>query len=156
LWGQERGTRFFSFGLTAGVGAADANKRADSWDFGPVFGGRMEWSRGTSAALLRVDVQPFRGARTDRAGDFRAAYFLPTYALGNPGRRLALSAGVGVFDLRSESEEETRKAAFVAGVSGSTRITGSLLLDFSWKRVRNVEGLRSNVYMLQLVKRWRL
>ncbi|MGD2121064.1 MAG: hypothetical protein PVJ76_04940 [Gemmatimonadota bacterium] len=156
LSGQESGARFFSLGLSAGAGATDANRRGDSWDFGPVFGGRIEWSRGTSAALLRVDVQPFRAARTDRVGDFRAVYLLPTYAVGSPNSRIGLSAGVGVFGLRSETEEETRKVAFVAGVSGSKRITGSLSLDFGWKRVRNVEGLRSNVFMLQLVKGWRL
>jgi hypothetical protein len=154
--GQEGGPRSFSVGLSAGGGATDAKRRGDSWDFGPVFGGRFEWSRRNSAALLSVDVQPFRAARTDREGDFRALYIMPTYALGGPGSRLGLSAGLGVFDLRSEDEEDKRAVAFVAGVSGSRRIAQSLSLELAWRRVRNVEGLRSNVYLLQLVKRWGL
>ncbi len=156
LRAQEESGSYLALGISAGAGAADANRREDSWDFGPVFGGRIEWSRGASAAFLRVDVQPFKAGRTDQAGDFRAVYLLPTYAFGPPGRRLGFSVGMGVFDFTSEGGESERKAGFVAGVSGSTRISGSLLLDMAWKRIRNVNGLRSNIFMLQLVKRWRL
>jgi len=153
---QEGGPRSFSVGLSAGGAATDAKRRGDSWDFGPAFGGRFEWSRRNSAALLSIDVQPFRAARTDREGDFRAVYIMPTYALGGPGSRLGLSAGLGIFDLRSETEEDKRAVAFVPGISGSRRIAESLSLELAWRRVRNVEGLRSNVFMLQLVKRWGL
>jgi len=153
---QEGRSSYLALGLSAGAGAADARRRDDSWDFGPVFGGRVEWSRGTWAALLRADVQPFKAGRTDQAGDFRAVYVLPTLAIGLPGRRLGLGVGMGIFDLTSGSGEEERKLGFVAGISGATRISDSLSLDLAWRRVRNVGGLQSNVFMLQLVKRWRL
>jgi hypothetical protein len=153
---QEGRSSYLAVSLSAGAGAADVRKRGDSWDFGPVFGGRLEWSRATSAALLSVDVQPFKAGRTDRPGDFRAVYLLPTYAFGSPGRRLGLGIGMGVFDFTSEDGESETKVGFAAGVSGSTRISRSLSVELGWKRIRNVEGLRANLFLLQLVKRWRL
>ncbi len=151
---QEIRSNYFTFSLTAGAGAVDNKRREDAWDFGPVFGAKLGLTRATSAALLTVDVQPFRAGRTTEAGDFRAVYILPTYAVGSPGRRLALGLGMGVFDLTSEFGEGTRKIGFVPSVSGSTRVSRSLSIEFGWKRIRNVEGLKASLYTVQLAQRW--
>ncbi|MBT8396276.1 MAG: hypothetical protein HKO65_17250 [Gemmatimonadetes bacterium] len=152
---QEGRSSSFLVGLTAGAGAVDNKRREDAWDFGPVFGGRFGWSRGGSAVLLTVDAQPFRAGRTNQAGDFRAVYILPTYAVGSPGRRLAIGLGMGVFDLTSEFGEDNRKVGFVPSLSGSTRVSRSISVEVGWKRIRNVEGIKANLFTLQLVQLWR-
>ena len=152
---QERGSRYLALGLTGGAGLVQTDRRADAWKFGPVFGGRFEWSRGASAAWMVVDVQPFRAERTSQAGDFRAIYILPTYAMGSESRRIAIGLGMGVFDFTSEVEEDAVKVGLVIGVSGSYRLSRSNNLELGWKRIRNVNGLRANVFSLQLVQRWR-
>ena len=141
-------------GITAGAGAVDNKRLFDAWTFGPAFGGRIEWARRAWAATLKVDVQPFRADRTDRIGDFRAVYILPTYSAGPPGRQLGLSLGMGVFDLTEEGGEESREMGFVAGLSASTRIYRSLSAELGWKRVNNVAGLKGSFYSLQLVQSW--
>jgi hypothetical protein len=150
------GSSSFAFGLAAGGGAANNKRLNQNWDFGPVFGGRFEYSWGQSSALLNVDVQPFWASRTQTPGDFRAVYILPSLAGGPPGGQFGFSLGVGVFDLRSpELGDEGRKAAFVAALFGSTRITQTLSLELGWKRLGNVGGLKGSLYTLQLVQRWR-
>lgn len=150
------GLSSFAFGLAAGGGAVNNKRLDDSWDFGPVFGGRFEYSWGQSSALLNVDVQPFRAGRTDRPGDFRAVYVLPSLAGGPPGGQFGFSLGVGAFDLRSEElGDEGWKTAFVAALFGSTRVTRTLSLELGWKRLGNVGGLKGSLYTLQLVQRWK-
>ena len=141
-------------GLTAGAGVVDNKRLFDAWKFGPVFGGRVAWARRTWAATLKVDVQPFRHDRTDRVGDFRATYILPTYSAGTAGRQLGLSLGVGVFDVTEEGGVEDREVGFVGGLSASTRLTRSLSAEFAWKRINNVAGLKASFYSLQLVQSW--
>jgi hypothetical protein len=102
-----------------------------------------------------VDVQPFRAERTSQAGDFRAVYILPTYAIGSESNRIAIGVGMGVFDFTSEVEEDGVEVGLVIGASGSYRLSRSNNLEFGWKRIRNVHGLRANVFSLQLVQRWR-
>lgn len=143
-----------ALGLSAGGGAVDNKRLTETWTFGPVFGGRIEWSMKESSALLKVDVQPFRADRTDRFGDFRAIYILPSYALGTPGRQVALSLGMGIFDLTEEGAEDDREVGFVAALYGSNRLTRTLSVELGWKRIRNVAGLKVSFYTLQLVQRW--
>ena len=155
LSGQGGGGSSLALGLSAGGGVVDNNRRDDAWEFGPVFGGRFEWSRGTSAAQLKVDVQPFRTGRTNQPGDFRAVYILPTYAVGSERSRIGLSLGMGVFDLTSEAGDEGRKVGFVSGLSGSVGVSRSLSVELGWKRIRDVEGIDANLYSVQLVQLWR-
>jgi hypothetical protein len=127
----------------------------DDWKFGPVFGGRFEWSRGGSGALLMVDAQPFRAERTSQEGDFRALYVLPALSVGTESRRLAIGLGAGVFDFSSEVEESDIVVGMVVTAAGSFRVARSSSVEFGWKRIRNVSGLRANLFTLQLVQRWR-
>lgn len=151
---QENG-RYLSLGLSAGGGLVQTQRLDDAWKLGPVFGGRFEWSRGTSAAWLMVDAQPFRAERTSQEGDFRALYIIPAFAFGSPSRRFALGLGAGVFDFSSELEESDVVVGMVISASGAFRVARSSSVELGWKRIRNVNGLRANVYTLQLVQQWR-
>lgn len=153
LSGQE--ARHFFVGLTAGPGAVQVRGRDDSWDVGPIVGGRVEWGGRRSVAYLTVDVQPFRGEGAT-AGDFRALYLLPYYAVGSGGRRIGFGVGMGVFDFEAGTAKDGIEVGFVTGASGSARINGSYSVELGWKRIQNVRGLRANVWSLQLVRRWRL
>ena len=155
LSAQERGPSYLALGLSAGAGFVQTIRQEDVWKFGPFFGGRLEWSRGGSAAWLIVDAQPFRAERTSQAGDFRALYLLPAFAVGTESRRVAIGLGMGVFDFSSEMEESDVAVGFVVGASGSFRLSQSNFMELGWKRIRNVEGLRANAFSLQLVRRWR-
>jgi len=150
--------RYLSLGLSAGPGAVQLRGLDDTWTLGPVMGGRLEWGNRRSAALLRVDVQPFRGKGTPTSGDFRALYVLPSYgvAVGSGGRRVGFGLGLGVFDFKGGTGKEGVEVGFVAAAAGSARITGSYFVELGWRRMQNVKGLRANVWSLQLVRRWRL
>ena len=156
LFAQQGPPGHLSLGVSAGAGFVQTSRREDSWKFGPFFGGRFEWSGSTSAASLSVDVQPFRADRSNQAGDFRAVYLLPGVAMGAESRRIGLGLGLGVFDFRSEVGEDGTKVGFVAGASGAFRLQGSNFLELAWRRIRNVNGLSANVYMVQMVRRFRL
>jgi hypothetical protein len=76
--------------------------------------------------------------------------------MGSENRRIGFGLGLGLFDFEGGAATEGVKAGFVTGASGSARLSRSYSLEFGWKRVNNVEGLRANVWSLQLVRRWRL
>ncbi len=155
LSGQE--ARYLSLGLSAGPGAVQLKGgRAEKWDFGPVLGGRLEWSSIRSVAFLALDVQPFQAEGTSEAGDFRAAYVLPSYAVISGGRRIGFGLGMGIFDFKGGAAEDGIEVGFVAGASGSVRIRGSYFVELGWKGIQNVKALRANIWSLQLVKGWRL
>jgi hypothetical protein len=105
---------------------------------------------------MTVDVQPFRAEGSLDAGDFRAVFLLPYYAVGSGSRRIGLGIGMGVFDFGSGPSAEGLTLGFVAGASGSARISGPYFIELGWKRINNVHGLRANLWGLQLVRRWRL
>lgn len=152
--GQEARSLFL--GLSAGPGAVQLRGRAENWTFGPFFGGRLEWGNRRSAALLTLDVQPFRGEDNPTTGHFRAMYVLPSYAVGSRGRRIGFGLGLGVFDFQGGVAEEGVEVGFVAAASGSMRITGTYFVELGWRRIQNVRGLRPEIWSLQVVKRWRL
>jgi hypothetical protein len=149
------GPNFFSVGVSAGAGAIDNKRLFDSWDFGPVFGARLEWFRGNSSWLLYADVQPFSALRSNMVGDFKAFYIMPSYVMGPPGFRIGVAAGMGVFDLTSEEEDDERVTAFVPSLFGSRQLYRSLSLEFAWKRIANVKGMRADLFTLQLVQDFR-
>jgi hypothetical protein len=146
---------YLAIGISAGGGGVDNKRLFDSWDFGPVFGARVEWSRGPSSWLLYVDAQPFRAGRSNQPGDFKALYIMPAYLAGSEGLRVGLALGAGIFDLTSETGDDGREVAFVPSLFGSGRLTRTLSLEFGWKRVRNVRELRADVFTIQLVQRFR-
>ena len=150
----QEGGRYLSLGLSAGGGLVQTQRLDDDWKFGPLFGGRFEWSRGGTAAWLLVDAQPFRAERTSQEGDFRALYVLPAFAFGTPSSRFGIGLGVGVFDFSSELEESDVVVGMVVGATGAFRVARSSSVEFGYKRIRNVNGLRANVYSLQWVQRW--
>ena len=107
----------------------------------------------TSAASLSVDVQPFRADRSSQAGDFRAVYILPGLRHGGGVHAASGSGWEWVYSISHPSiGEDGTKVGFVAGASGSFRIQGSNFVELAWRRIRNVNGLSANVYMLQMVR----
>lgn len=146
---------YFAVGLSAGGSATDNKRLFDRWDFGPVFGARLEWFRGRSSWLLYADVQPFRALRSNIDGDYRAYYILPAYVLGTPESRIGIAAGVGVFDFTLEGQDDGRETAFVPSLFASRQILNTLSVEFGWKRIANVRGLRVDLYTLQLVQQLR-
>jgi hypothetical protein len=161
LEGQARDVKRLTVGVTAGAGAVQTTGRDSSWDFGPFFGGRLEWGTRRSAAALGVDVQPFRAEGNDAADEFRAIYVLPSLVFGSGGRRVRLGVGLGVFDfaggrVAESSFSDGAEIGLVAGASGALRIRPVYSVEVGWKRIQNVEGLRANVWTLQLVRSWGL
>lgn len=154
LSAQEGG--YLSVGLSAGLGGVQLIPRGESWDFGPLLGGRVEWSRARSIAFLTLDLQPFRAEGSPNAGDFRALYLLPSYAVESGGRRIGFGIGMGMFDFQGGTVKEGVEFGFVGGLSGSARIGGSYFLELGWRRIQNVRDFRANLWSLQLVRRWRL
>lgn len=143
-----------AFGLSAGGAGVDDKRLGETLNIGPFFGGRFEWARRESSIRLSVDVQPTRIGLPNQPGDFRAVYILPAYAFGRPGNQIGIALGMGVFDLRTEFEPETRRTGFVGALSGSKSVSRSMSLELGWKRIQNVGPLKANLYTLQLVKLW--
>ena len=148
-------TSYLAVGLSAGGGGVDNKRLGESVNIGPFFGGRLEWARRESSIRLSVDVQPSRIGLPKQPGDFRAVYILPAYAFGRPGNQIGIAVGMGVFDLRTEFEPESRKTGFVGALSGSKSLSRSISLELGWKRIQNVGPLTANLYTLQLVKLFR-
>jgi len=148
-------TSYLAVGLSAGGGGVDNKRLGENWDFGPVFGGRVEWARRESSARLSVDVQPFRASLSNQPGDFQAVYISPAYAFGPPGSQLGITLGMGIFDLRPELEPKRRKSGFVGGLFGSKSVSRGFSLELGWKKIRSGPALNVSLYTLQLVKLWR-
>lgn len=154
-WAQD--VRQLSVGVSAGGGGVQPRFRDSSWDFGPFFGGRVEWGTRRSAAVMRFDLQPFPARGNDAIGEYRAAYLMPSYAVGTSRRRVGFGLGLGLFDFTSSPvADDGLEVGFVTGAHGSLRIAGSYSVELGWKRINNVKGLVANVWSLQLVRRWRL
>jgi hypothetical protein len=159
LWAQEE--KRLTLAVSAGAGAVQTRGRAGSWDFGPFFGSRVEWGNRRSGVALGIDIQPFRAEGTTSAGDFRAIYLLPSYIIGSGSRRVRIGIGLGVFDFSGGDEAGTpfldgTEVGMVGGASGSMGLGRSFSIELGWKRINNVQGLRANVWSLQLVRSWRL
>ncbi len=149
-----------TLGVSAGAGGVQARGRSGSWDFGPFFGGRVGWGNRRSAASLGIELQPFRAEGPTSADEFRAIYLLPSYVIGSGGRRIQVGIGMGVFDFSAGEGAgslvpDGTEIGVVAGASGSIRFGRTLSVELGWKRINNVQGLRANVWSLQLVRSWR-
>jgi len=146
--------RNLSVAFSAGGGGVQIRGIPDHWSFGPVLGGRVEWGNRRSAVSLAIDAQPFRAEGPPRTGDFRAVYLLPFYAVGSGGTRFGLGVGLGVFDFRGGTVDEGIETRFVAAASGSIPVPRGWFVQLGWKRIRNLKGLRPDVWTLGVERRW--
>jgi hypothetical protein len=144
----------YSVGLAGGVGGVQPRRGGtDEWHVGPMPGVRARWAATQRSRIglgVVLDVQPFR-ATDDSGMQYRAGYLTPVLEVGSD--LLRLTGGIGVAYLRFDGPLPDGQSRWVSysAVGGSVGLSRSLGLQVIWRRTGFAEGIRSDVWSIQLV-----
>jgi hypothetical protein len=147
-------------GAGGGLAVVQALAGGEAWSPELLIGGRMVWSHRGYSHKLAVDAQPSlvepSPRHRDIRRDFRAVYFMPSFAVGGRRSQFGIGLGGGLLFFEGEGEPAGTLVGFVSGAFWSFRVTGSYFLEFGARRFVNVNRVSANIMSLQLVKLWRL